>query len=160
MTQCFQWNDDTQCPNEAVMNGMCQMHINLAAAQAQPNTPTAVAPPVAVQWTSPMVKKHFGAISSTRDDTGGAFWGGGKGDWHVHIYNDGGAHIKVGTAEIRFLQKPNFKFSKDRWNEGVAAVRERAGDKTNALLGAMALALTTYGTFASGDNASSYISAL
>ncbi len=161
MTKCYQWDDaaDAQCDNDAVQNGLCQLHHNLTIAQQQPNTPTAIPTPTAVQWTKTTIKQTFGAVSSTSDGSGGEYLGGGSGAWHVHIYNDGGAHVKIGVDEIRFLHKPGFRFDKGRWDEGVAAVRERAGNNTNTLLGAMAIALSTYGKLTSQE-VSKYLSAL
>lgn len=151
VTQCYQWDDDAQCTEQAVNQGLCQRHYNLAQADKQPNTPAAVPAAAAIQWTKAQIKQTFGAVSSTPDGSGGEYLGGGKAEWHVHIYNDGGAHIKIGVDEIRFLHKPNFRFDEDRWNEGVAKVRERAGTNTNTLLGAMAIALSTYSNLKSHE---------
>jgi hypothetical protein len=127
------------------MEGLCQMHYNVMQGSKQPNSPVAIPTPVAIQWTKDTIKQTFGAVSSTGDGSGGEYVGGGKSEWHVHRYNDGGAHIKVGTDEIRFLLKPLFKFDQGKWDEGVQAVRARAGSNTNTLLGAMAITLSTYG---------------
>lgn len=159
MTKCYEWEDDAQCSNEAVMNGLCQMHYNLTIANKQPNTPTAVAMPVAIQWTRTKIKETFGAVTSTADGTGGEYLGGGKSEWHVHIYNDGGGHVKIGTDEIRFMHKPTFRFDESKWNEGVQKVRARAGANTNTLLGAMAIALSTYSSLKAHE-VSKYLSEL
>lgn len=152
-------DDDAPCPNEAVNSGLCQMHYSLMMAEKQPNSPVAVPVAITIQWTPQYIKKKFGAVGETRDQDGGKFLGGGKQDWHVHIYNDGGAHIKIGTNEIRFLLKPGFRFDEDKWNDGIQAIKNRAGDKKTTLLGAMAIALSSYSSLPPQD-VSKYLSEL
>ena len=154
MGKCIDWSSGSQCPNEAVSGGLCQAHIDQVAQEREANAAAVIPPPQAIRWTPADIKKTFGAIKNGgRDDSGGQYLGGGKGELHVHLYNDGGAHVKVGNKEYRFLNKPDFRFDRDRWNEGVAAVRALGGneDKIKQMLGAMAMTLAQHGGLSDGD---------
>jgi hypothetical protein len=133
--------DDTQkCTAEAVKGGLCQRHYDAQATKAEE---APAIPAQAMEWTDKKIKETFGALGNgVSDGTKGKYLGGGAGEAHVHIYGDGGAHVKVGNKAYKFLSKPDCNFMKDAWAEGVAEVKKRiAGDKGKLLLGAMAITL-------------------
>ncbi len=147
MGQCIDWSTGAQCASQAVSGGLCQAHLD-AIAEARAEAAAAALPePQAVRWTPQDIKATFGAITNGgRDKDGGRYVGGNVDELHVHLYNDGGAHVKVGGKEHRFLNKPDFRFARDVWDDGVAAVKG-LGDaaQINKLLGAMAIVLAKYG---------------
>jgi hypothetical protein len=152
MTQCTNFDDisEQQCTREAVKAGLCDVCFNLMQSQKTERSSAVTPPPTAIQWTPQQIKATFGAIASSKDGSGGMYWGGGKSEWHVHIYNDGGAHVKIGVDEIRFMHKPTYRFDRDRFFEGVSKVKLRANGEAdrNRLLGSMILAVATYGGLA------------
>jgi hypothetical protein len=138
---CYQWDDATgaQCTHDVFKGGLCKIHYE----DSTNDLVTSTLPSAAVKWTPKKIKEAFGAISTERDKTGGEYLVNGPSGQHVHVYNDGGAHVKVGNAKYVFLQKPNWKFNKDNWTQGVSDVKSRneGSELGRKLLGAMALTL-------------------
>lgn len=140
---CVEWVEETNalCGKTVFSGGLCKEHYE---ATKKVDLPDSV-PSAAIQWTRVEVKAKFGAVSSFgRDKTGGQYLGGGVDDFHVHVYNDNGAHVKVGNDTYVFLRKPDWAFDEDNWKAGVVAVKAKGG-KTDILLGAMAMTLVNYG---------------
>jgi hypothetical protein len=130
-----------------VSGGLCQAHIDEVDDTRQAQAAAMIPPPQAIRWTPQDVKATFGAIANGgRDDSGGQYVGGNVDALHVHLYNDNGAHVKVGGDKYRFLQKPDYRFDLALWNEGVAAVKALGDEATiKKLLGAMSIVLAKYG---------------
>jgi hypothetical protein len=146
MARCNHWDDDgVQCSEEGaqVVNGYCDQHRFVKPVDTPPVT--GAQGTSKKLYNSKTAQTKYPKHGAGRDSTGGEFLVNGATGLHVHIYNDGGAHVKVGTAEIRFLLKPLYKLSQSSWDTGVAEVKRKCQDPLRQqLLDAMVWTLAEY----------------
>jgi hypothetical protein len=127
MPQCTYYDEGAEAVcgvnDDTVKGGRCPAHTETYK-KPPPKSPQFTAVP---QWTSATAMQSYKATKDGSDGTGGLYYGGGSGSPHVHLYGDGGAHVKVGNKECRFLMKPDFSFSPTQWAAGLEAIKERNG---------------------------------
>ena len=144
MPQCTYYDEaaEAMCEvnDDTVKGGRCPAH-TVTYQRAPETLPqfTAVR-----SWTSRTAMEAYPTTKYEKDGTGGFYYGGSKGEPHVHLYGDGGAHVKVGTKECRFLMKPDFTFSPTQWAAGLEAIAER-GSAVAHLINAMVYMLALKG---------------
>jgi len=142
--QCCHYSNGSQCKNEANGKfGRCKMHSGqmqkiYTEEKNMKNTPN-----LFIQYAFPELKKrHASACTAIKDGTGGAYYGGGACDPHVHTYATHCAHVKIGDKPYLFIdQNGNFIF--DVWNDGVVMVAKKfSTEMALKLLTAMAFVLS------------------
>jgi hypothetical protein len=146
MVKCKGDDNGVPCNVEVPDQGswLCDKH-RKAQSQAKqtkskPSADTAVK--VTKVWTKAEVKKWHTKFTKQ----GKEYLVSGASGPHVHIYENGCAHVKVGDKAHHFLPKPNGDFKENVWQEGVADVKDRKpAGKTKALLYAMAWTLAEHG---------------
>jgi hypothetical protein len=154
MPQCQHYDFETgeQCTVDVPQGGdrFCPQHKFVKAVSTPPMT--GVQGTSKALWTKKTAQKTYPKSGAGGDKSGGEFLVNGAVGMHVHIYNDGGAHVKVGGDQYVFLRKPTYKFDPVTWAEGVAAVRLRASqDVRKKLLDAMVWTVAEHGGLSDTD---------